>query len=76
MLLKMESTPVGSGMGTSGLVGPLQTFATMNPNHPAWVVILEIVVMYVILPAAICLGLSELMRKIGWIKSGDLKLDV
>ncbi len=76
MLLKMESTPVGSGMGTSGLVGPLQTFATMNADHAAWIVLVEIIVMYFILPAAICLGLSELMRKLGWIKQGDLKLDV
>lgn len=76
MVLKMESTPVGSGMGTSGLVGPLQTFATMNTTHAAWIVLVEIIVMYFILPAAICLGLSELMRKLGWIKQGDLKLDV
>lgn len=77
MLLHMESTPVGSGMGTAGLVGPLQTFATMNAGETSTIVILaEILVMYFILPAAISLGVSELLRKIGWIKENDLKLHV
>lgn len=76
MLLHMESSPIGSGMGTAGLVGPLQTFATMNPTTSTGIVLLEILVMYFILPAAISLGVSELLRKIGWIKPGDLKLHV
>lgn len=76
MLLNMESSPIGSGMGTAGLVGPLQTFATMSATTSPWIVLVEILVMYFILPAAICLGVSELLRKIGWIKSGDLKLHV
>lgn len=75
MVLHMESNAVGSGMGTAGLVGPISTFTTMIENHGAGVVIAEIVVMYFILPAALCLAMSEGMRKIGWIKSGDLALD-
>ena len=75
MVLHMESNAVGSGMGTAGLVGPISTFTTMVETTSAGVVLAEIIVMYFILPAAICLGLSELMRKIGWIKAGDLKLD-
>lgn len=76
MALHMTSNAVGSGMGTAGLVGPISTFTTMIETTPVWVVVLEIVIMYFILPAAISLGVSELLRKIGWIKSGDMKLDV
>ena len=35
---------------------------------------LEIVLMHFVLPAALCLAIAEAMRKLGWIKSGDLKL--
>lgn len=75
MLLHMESNAIGSGMGTAGLVGPISTFTTMVETTSPVVVLIEILVMYFILPAAISLGISELMRKIGWIKEGDLRLD-
>ena len=76
MILHMESNAVGSGMGTSGLVGPISTFTTMTENGASVVtVLIEILVMYFILPAAISLGVSELLRKINWIKFGDMKLD-
>ena len=32
--------------------------------------------MYFILPGIIALGVSEWMRKKGWIKAGDLKLEL
>lgn len=77
VLLKMTSAPVGSGMGTAGLVGPIITFTTMTGEGVAsWIVLSEIAVLYFILPALITLGISEFMRKKGWIKSGDMKLDV
>ena len=47
----------------------------MIETTPAWMVVIEILVMYFLLPAAISLGISELMRKRGWIKAGDMKLD-
>ncbi len=75
MVFKMTSNAVGSGMGTSGLVGPISTFTTMVETTSPAVVVGEIVLMYFILPAAISLGVSELMRKKGWIKAGDMKLD-
>ncbi len=75
--LGMTCTAVGSGMGTSGLVGCLQTFFDMKAAgvNPA-VIIIEILSFHFILPAAICLGISELMRYKKWIKQGDLKLDL
>lgn len=75
MLLHMESNSVGSGMGTAGLVGPISTFTTMAENNNAFIVLAEIVIMYFILPAVISLCISELMRKAGWIKAGDMALD-
>lgn len=76
VLLKMNCNAVGSGMGTSGLVGPLQAFAEMKGTINTGLLIVEILTMYFILPAVISLGISELMRKRNWIKNGDLKLDV
>jgi len=76
MVFQMTSNAVGSGMGTSGLVGPISTFTTMIETTSPWIVIGEIVLMYFILPAALSLGISEFMRKKGWIKSGDMKLDI
>ena len=77
MVLKMTSDKIGSGMGTAGLVGPIQTFTTMvGEGTSAVIVLVEIVAMYFVLPAAICFIISEVMRKKGWIKKGDLKLDI
>ena len=86
LLLKMYGNPVGSGMGTSGLVGPIQSFMTMINEETMsgfgaaaeapWLVIIKILVMYFILPAGISLGISEIMRKLKWIKPGDLSLNV
>lgn len=75
-LLHMTSTPAGSGMGTAGLVGVIETFASMSATQNGWLVALQIIGIDILAPAAICLLLSELMRKKGWIKYGDLKLDL
>lgn len=74
-LLKMISTPTGSGMGTAGLVGPFETYFAMTANgtEPV-IVILEIALMHFVLPGVIALGVVELMRKLGWIKNGDMRL--
>lgn len=77
IVFKMQSNPVGSGMGTAGLVGPISTFSVMTENGTdPWVVLGEIALVYFILPAAISLFISESMRKLGWIKNGDMKLDI
>ena len=70
------SSPVGSGMGTAGLVGPIETFMTMYPTFGIPLTLLLIGLFCIILPAALCLLFSEIMRKLGWIKAGDLKLDL
>ncbi len=76
-LLGMTNNPVGSGMGTSGLIGPILTYQTMTAaGTSGTVVMIEIIVMLVVLPAVLTLAISEFMRKMKWIKDGDMKLDV
>ena len=76
MVLHMTSNATGSGMGTAGLVGPIMTYQVMTETVAPAVVLGEIAVMHFILPAIISLAVSEFMRKKGWIKFGDMKLDV
>ncbi|MBO7740694.1 MAG: PTS sugar transporter subunit IIC, partial [Clostridia bacterium] len=80
---KMTNNAVGSGMGTSGIVGQINAFSVMtngieNLTEPlAWYLVLgEILLVHVVLPALIALGVSELLRKVGWIKENDMKLDM
>lgn len=76
-VMGMTSTAVGAGMGTCGLVGNFQTFFAMTEaGANIGIVLLEIVGMQILLPAAICLGLSELMRRFKLIRANDLKLDL
>lgn len=74
-LLHMSCYASGAGMGTSGLVGQFMTYASMtDAGTDPKVVLIEILIMHVIAPAALTLLLSELLRKIGWIRAGDMKL--
>ncbi len=73
----MVSNPMGSGMGTAGLVGPINTYTTMVESGFSPLTTLgEIALVYFILPAVISLLISELMRKFNFIKFGDMKLDL
>ncbi len=75
-VLGMTCDAAGAGMGTSGLVGQLVTYSTMvNSGVSELTTIIEIVVMHVIAPALITLVISEGMRKLNLIKSGDLTLN-
>lgn len=69
VVFKMENDFLGAGMGTSGLVGQLRTYAVMGNEG-----ILGIILLHIILPAIITLAISEFMRKKGWIKFGDMKI--
>ncbi len=75
-VLKMTSNPVGSGMGSAGFVGQIASFQTMAPEIGAGKTLVEIVIMQFILPAALTLLVSELMRKKNIIKSGDMALNL
>lgn len=76
MVLRMTSNATGSGMGTAGLVGPLMTWQVMTQTEPGTMVLIKILIIQVLLPAAVTLGISEFMRKRKWIKPGDMKLDL
>lgn len=76
-VLKMVSTPVGSGMGSAGFVGQIAAYGAMTgAGMGGTVALLQILVMHFILPAALTLAVSEMMRKTGWIKEGDMKLSI
>jgi uncharacterized membrane protein len=72
-VLPMTNSPIGSGMGTSGLVGQIGTITTMGMSGE---VLLKIALLHFIMPAVLALIFSEFMRKKGWIKFGDQKLDI
>lgn len=74
-VFKIVSTPVGSGMGTAGLVGPFETyFAMVDAGKAPVMSLLLIALMCFILPAVISLGVCEIMRKMRWIKDGYMRL--
>ena len=74
--LEMTNNSLGAGMGTSGLVGPLATYATMSPEADSiGMLIVKILCLYFIAPAIISLGLNAIMTRLGWIKPGDMKLN-
>ena len=72
-LFKLKCTGVSAGMGTCGLVGPIGIITDMGLNSTS---IFGILVVCIVAPAALSLLFSELMRKFGWIKEGDMKLDL
>jgi len=72
----LEASKVGSGMGTAGLVGLIDSITVSLNVLPVWQVIIGVSLTYVILPAIIAFVVSEFMRKKNWIKFGDMKLDI
>ena len=72
-IFKLECTGVSAGMGTCGLVGPIGVFADMGFNANS---IIGVILVCIVLPAALSLLFSEIMRKLGWIKFGDLSLEL
>lgn len=76
MVFQMTNNSIGSGMGTSGFVGQIMTFKTMTETEPELYVLLKIALLHFILPAILALVISEFIRRRGWIKDGDMKLDL
>lgn len=76
MVFGMTSNATGSGMGSAGLVGQIMTFQTMTQTLSAGTVLFQIILMHFILPGILAFAISEIMRKKGWIKDGDMKLEV
>lgn len=72
MIFKLKCSGVAAGMGTCGLVGPIGVIDAMEPNVKMWV---GLALVCIILPAILSFIFNEIMRKLGWIKTGDMKLD-
>ena len=76
MLLHMTNNATGSGMGTAGLVGQIMTWQVMTQTEAPVVVLLKILLIQIVLPAALTFGFSEFMRRKKWIRFGEMKLDL
>lgn len=71
-VFKLKCGTAGGGMGTSGLVGVFDLFNYTN----GWQAYVGIPLLMIILPAVLNLLISEFMRKKGWIKQGDMALEL
>ncbi len=71
LFFHLENIPTGAGMGTSGLVGQIGTIDAMGATSN---VLYLILVFHFIAPAVLTYLIYWFLLKIGWIKSGDLKL--
>ncbi len=85
--LEMNGAPINSGMGTCGFCGQIGVWtgwlapsemavskvgaAAVSPTAMHWA---GLFLVCFILPAALSVIFCELLRKIGWIKEGDLTL--
>lgn len=74
VVFKMENTPLGSGMGTSGLVGQISTFEAMQGAMGFSDLLLRIILLHIVLPAIVTFIIYLIMRKQGHIKDGDMRL--
>lgn len=75
MVFEMTNSPVGAGMGTSGLVGPLATYATMNASAGFdSILALKIFILHFVAPAVIALLIHFVMKRLGMVKDGYMKL--
>ena len=85
--LQMNGAAINSGMGTCGLCGPIGVWTgwmapsekavemgltAMTPTAFDW---LGVALICFILPAILSWVFCEILRRIGWIKEGDLALD-
>ncbi|WP_029331188.1 PTS transporter subunit IIC [Exiguobacterium oxidotolerans] len=72
VLFSLESNPAGSGMGTSGLVGPLMVLKTMGFTTEYY---LAVGILCFVAPAIISYLIYRVLYRYGRIKDGDLKID-
>lgn len=72
MIFKLECTGVSAGMGTCGLVGPIGIVSATGTGAMTWI---GIALLCIVLPAVLSIVFTEIFRKIGWIREGDMKLE-
>lgn len=74
-VFKLKTGATGGGMGTSGLVGVFSTIENSTDISTAMLVLGIILLMFII-PAAVSWAVCLLLRKLNWIKENDLKLNL
>ena len=84
--LEMNGAPINSGMGTCGLCGPIGVWSGwVSPSEaalakgaaaiaPAAMDWIGLILICLILPAVLSAAFCAPLRRIGWIREGDLKL--
>ena len=71
LVFKLECTGVSAGMGTCGLVGPLGVLSDMGGGTDMW---FGILIVCFVLPAILSYVFYFIMKKMKFIKNGDMKL--
>lgn len=71
VIFQMTNIHTAAGMGTCGLVGPIGIYTSMNGGAKMW---LGILLICFVLPAVLTAVFGAILRKIGWIREGDLTL--
>ena len=79
--LEMNGAPVSSGMGTCGLVGQIGVYSgwisdiaegsKMSITAMDWI---GLIAVSFVLPAILSLLFNAFLKKMGWVKEGDMKL--
>ncbi|MCC8045114.1 MAG: PTS sugar transporter subunit IIC [Clostridiales bacterium] len=80
--MEMNGTAVSSGMGTCGFVGPIGVYTGWMSDiadgvkaavtASDWI---GLALICFILPAILCPLINLVVRKLGWVKDGDMKLN-
>lgn len=80
--LQMNGAPVSSGMGTCGLVGQIGVYTgwvnDIAEGTKAAITSMDwigLILVSIVLPAIICPLINMGLKKIGWVKPGDLTLE-
>ena len=80
--IEMNGPAIASGMGTCGLVGPIGVYTGWTQEIAEgtrtaitgadWT---SLIMISIVMPVILTMIFGPLMRRIGWVKPGDLKLD-
>ncbi len=73
LVFKLKCSGVSAGMGTCGMVGPIGVITSTEWTSMMWIGLLLVCI---VLPAILSFAFNEIFRKLGWIKTGDMKLDL
>ena len=81
--MEMNGAPISSGMGTCGFVGQIGVYSGWVNDIAAgtktgitamdWI---GLILISFVLPAVLSIIFNEILKKIGWVKEGDMKLEM